>query len=105
MSDRYRARVALTSLALILALAGGTPTPRLQGSCPPDLRQWYAPRVLRRMRTTLQLRILEARRRRLALARDAILRQATIDQLLAQPEDAAILNLKHLRSAGTSNCL
>lgn len=105
MPDRYPARVALTSLALILALVGATPTPRPQGSCPPDLRQWYAPRVLRRMRTTLQLRILEARRQRLALARAAILHRATIDQLLDQPEDAAILDLKHLRSAGTSNCL
>lgn len=110
MLDRYLARVALTSLTLI-ALAGASPAPKALPSCPPALRERYSPRVLRRIRALLQLRILEARRDRLALAQGAIAHQVTIEQILAAPDDATVLmqesgdmQLKHFHVDGASKC-
>jgi hypothetical protein len=109
MLDRYLARVALTSLALCAALTAASPPPQLLPSCPPALRERYSPRALRRIRSLLQLRILEARRARLALAQAAMTHQVTIDQLLAAPDDAAVLmqgsgdmHLKHFHLDGTT---
>ena len=100
MLDRYLARVALTSLALSMTIAAAPPS-----ACP------YAPRVLRHIRAALTLRILEARRARLAAAAGAIQHRITIDQLLALPDDAAVLaqgakdsRLKHFHARGASTC-
>jgi hypothetical protein len=110
MLDRYLVRVALTSLALCAALAAASPPPpQSLPSCPPALRERYSPRALRRIRALLQLRILEARRARLALAHAAIAHQVTIDALLAAPDDAAVLmqgsgdiQLKHFHLDGAT---
>jgi len=111
MRNRYLARVILTSLALSLTLcpsaAARTPGP----ACRAQLRELYAPRALRRLRAILELRVLEARRQRLALARAAVEHRATIAALLAAPDDSAVLaqgpnaaDLKHLRIPRASNC-
>jgi hypothetical protein len=110
MHIRYLARVLLTSLTFGIAL-GAAPTPAPLPSCPPAHPSPYAPRVLRQIRATLQLRLLEARRARLALAEGAIVHHITIDQLLALPDDAAVLaqgsidaRLKHFHARGASTC-
>jgi len=82
MLKRYLTRVALTSLAVILAGAAATP---------PPCRQLYSARVFRRMRTELQLRLLQAHRQRLALAIAAIRHKIPIDALLELPNDEATL--------------
>jgi hypothetical protein len=55
--------------------------------------------------------VLEARRARLALAEKALERQLSIDQLLALPDDAAVIRqgptegqLKHFHAQGASTC-
>ncbi|HUA08635.1 MAG TPA: hypothetical protein VMA98_05120 [Candidatus Acidoferrales bacterium] len=100
MLDRYLVRVVLTSLALSATIAASPPP-----ACP------YAPRVVRKIRAALMLRVLEARRARLAVAKEAILGTITIDQLLALPDDASVLaqgtndaRLKHFHARGTSKC-
>jgi hypothetical protein len=111
MHNRYLVRVILTSLVLLPALAAVAPADAPPPRCSAPLRELYSPRALRRLRTMLQLRVLEARRRRLALAQAVIERRATIDQLLAAPDDATILEqgpsgarLKHLSIRRTSYC-
>ncbi|HTU69282.1 MAG TPA: hypothetical protein VMF11_03085 [Candidatus Baltobacteraceae bacterium] len=112
MLNRYLVRVVLTSLALAASLAAAAPAPTFTpGACSGVRTQLYSARALRRLRTLLQLRLLEARRRRLAAVQAAIEHRATIDQLLALPDDAAVVEgsddprLKHLRIASTSKCL
>jgi hypothetical protein len=111
MHNRYLARVILTSLALSLAFCPAAPARTLGPACRVQLRDLYAPRALRRLRTILQMRVLEARRERLSLARAAIENRAAIDALLAAPDDAEVLakgpnaaDLKHLRIPRASNC-
>jgi hypothetical protein len=57
------------------------------------------------------MRLLEARRARLALAEGAVTHHVTIDQLLALPDDATVLTqgptgaqLKHFHALGASTC-
>ena len=107
MLNRYLAGVALTSLTLWAALTAASPAPQPLPSCPPALRDRYSPRALRRIRSLLQLRILQARRDRLALAQGAVTHQVTIEQILAAPDDAAVLmqesgdmRLKHFHVDG-----
>ena len=94
MLSLYLAQVLVTSLHL--------------GACPPQ--SLYSARALHRVRTQLQLRILQERRARLAAARAAILHHISIDAILALPDDARVLQgseasrLKHLRPSGTSIC-
>jgi hypothetical protein len=111
MLDRYLARVALTSLVLTATLAGASPPPKPVPTCPASLRTRYSARALRRIRILLQLRLLEAHRDRLIAAQAAIEHQVSIDRILAEPDDAAVLaqgsndaRLKHLRLDGTSIC-
>jgi hypothetical protein len=111
MLNRYLARVVLTSLTLTATLATASPTPMAPPSCPPALRDRYSPRALRRLRALLQLRILEARRERLALVQGAIVHQESIDRILSAPDDATVLlqesgdaRLKHFRLDGASKC-
>jgi hypothetical protein len=59
----------------------------------------------------LQLRVLEARRARLEFAKSALEHELSIDQLLALPDDAALLQqgpmqgqLKHFHALGASTC-
>ncbi len=111
MLDRYLVRVALTSLVLFGDLAVASVPPTALPSCPPVLRDRYSPRALRRLRVLLQLRILEARRDRLALAQSAIAHQVSIDRILSAPDDAAVLlqesgdaHLKHFHLDGASKC-
>jgi len=108
MLNRYLAKVALTSLALATLLAA-TPPPR--PSCPPAPHSLYSPRALHRMRMMLLLRLDEARRKRLAAVEAAIAGRTSIAEVLALPDDSAILaqgrsdpRLKHLRPSGTSIC-
>jgi hypothetical protein len=110
MLVRYLTRALLTSLTFSIAL-GAAPTPAPLPSCLPTHPSPYSPRVLRHIRATLQLRLLEARRARLALAEGAIAHRITIDQLLALPDDAAVLaqgstdaQLKHFHALGASTC-
>jgi hypothetical protein len=111
MLNRYLARVALTSLVLFSALAAGSPPPTALPLCSPALRDRYSPRALRRLHALLLLRILEARRERLALAQSAIAQQVPIDRILSAPDDAAVLlqesgdsHLKHFRLDAASKC-
>lgn len=110
MLNRYLARVLVTSLTFGIAL-GAPPTPDAVPTCPPMHAAPYAPRALRHIRATLQLRVLEARRARLALAEAAVVHRMTIDQLLALPDDAEVLlqgpkdaQLKHFHARGASTC-
>jgi hypothetical protein len=110
MHIRYLAGVLLTSLTFGIML-GAAPTPVPLPSCPSTHPLPYAPRVLRHIRATLQLQVLEARRARLALAEGAIVHRMTIDQLLALPDDAAVLaqgptagRLKHFDAHRASTC-
>ena len=109
MHVRYLARVLLTSLTFGITLGAAAPTPF--ASCPPAHASPYSARALRRIRATLQLRVLEARRARLALAESTIEKRLSIDQLLALPDDAEVLvqgptegQLKHLHAQGASMC-
>ncbi|HTX56309.1 MAG TPA: hypothetical protein VMD47_04320 [Candidatus Acidoferrales bacterium] len=106
---RYLAGVALTSLALTAATIAAPPPGAAARACLPAHGTPYSARALRRFRAILQLRVLEARRARLALVQGAIEHRLTVDQLLALPDDAAILaqgsnerGLKHLLSGATS---
>jgi hypothetical protein len=108
MLNRYLARVLVTSLTFGIALGASPPRAALP-SCSPALASPYSPRVLRRIRATLQLRVLEARRARLALAEGAVVHRMTIEQLLAIPDDAEVLlqglndaQLKHFHALGAS---
>jgi hypothetical protein len=63
------------------------------------------------MRVLLQLRLLQARRDRIALARSIISHRITIDQALHVPDDATVLaqgnagpRLKHLSLRGATTC-
>jgi len=106
MLNRYLTQVLVTSLILLSAL-GASPAPGV--TCPPAHASPYSPRVIRGIRATLQLRVLEARRARLSLAEAAIVHRMTIDELLGLPDDAAVLTqgpndrqLKHFHARGTS---
>jgi hypothetical protein len=108
MLNRYLARVLVTSLTFGIAL-GAPPPPATVPACPSTHAALYAPRALRHIRATLQLRVLEARRARLALAEGAVLHRVTVDQLLALPDDAEVLlqgpndaQLKHFHARGSS---
>jgi hypothetical protein len=109
MLNRYLARVLVTSLTFGITLGAAAPAPL--PSCPPAHASPYSPRVLRHIRAMLQLRVLEARRARLALAEGAIEHQLSIDQLLALPDDATVIRqgpiegqLKHFHARVASMC-
>lgn len=85
MNNRYRALVAVTSLALALAVPGMTPRPL--ASCAP-VSDLYSQRGLRRMRTLLQLRLLELRKAELNRIRLAIKQQIPVDALVRAPSPA-----------------
>lgn len=110
MLNRYLVQVLVTSLTFSIAL-GAVAAPTASPTCPPVHASPYSPRALRHIRAALQLRLLEARRARLALAEGAVTRQITIDQLLALPDDAEVLAqgpndvlLKHFHARGASTC-
>jgi hypothetical protein len=109
MLKRYLARVLVTSLTFGTTLGAAMPTP--WPSCPPAHASPYSPRVLRRIRATLQLQVLQARRARLAIAESAAQHRLSIAQLLALPDDADVLTqglndgrLKHFHALGASTC-
>jgi hypothetical protein len=111
MLDRYLARVLVTSLTLWVALTAALPAPKALPLCPSALRAQYSPRALRRIRASLQLAILQARRDRLALAQGAIAHQVTIEQILSAPDDATVLEqesgntrLKHFHASAAGAC-
>ena len=79
----YRARAALTSLALALSLAARQDAATLKGCRPPD-PAIYSPQALRHMRTLLQLRLLESRKERLALVVRVIAHHVPVDTVLAE---------------------
>ncbi len=79
MIDGYRARVALTSLALSFLLTGVTIEPHNPCRLDPSL---YSARAIRRARTLLQLRMLELREARLERVRAVIERRLPVDALL-----------------------
>ncbi len=106
--NRYRALVAVTSLALILALAGASPRPL--PSCAP-LVTLYSRKALRRMRTLLQLRLMELRAAQFRLARSAVVHEIPVDALLQAPSSSRELaheieasKLKHLPRLGATKC-
>lgn len=110
MLNRYLARVLVTSLTFSIVFGAAAP-PTAYPTCPPMHASPYSPRALRHIRAMLQLRLLEARRARLALAEGAVTHQITIDQLLALPDDAEVLaqgpndaQLKHFHAGGASTC-
>jgi hypothetical protein len=93
----YLAQVVLTSF--------------LASPCPASQDGLYAPRALRRVRAELAMQLREARRARLAAARQAIFGHISVDELLALPDDAAIVaqgphdaHLKHLSQSGATIC-
>ncbi|HTZ53449.1 MAG TPA: hypothetical protein VMB20_00180 [Candidatus Acidoferrum sp.] len=109
MLNRYLARVLVTSLTFAMLVGVAAPTTPSPGCRPAPLL--YSPRVLRHVRAMLQLRVLEARRARLALAQSAIERQLSIDQLLALPDDAEVVRqaltagqLSRLHGLSASTC-
>jgi hypothetical protein len=66
---------------------------------------------LRRLRTELQLRLLEARKERARLADAVIARRTSVDALLSAPDDAALLRqgaldayLKHFMPDPATTC-
>ncbi len=75
----YRTGVALTSLVLATTLQA---TAARAENPPCDPGDVYSARALRRMRTLLQLRLLELRKERLSLVADAVQRRISIDELL-----------------------
>jgi hypothetical protein len=106
MHHRYLVMVLVTSLALVPVAA--TPPPP---HCGVSLRDRYSPRALRRMRAELQLRLLQAKRRRIALAGAVLAHHGSPDVLLGLPDDAAILaqgtgdpRLKHLAIEDATTC-
>jgi hypothetical protein len=108
MPLRYRAVVLVTSLTLTL-LGAAAPAP--QPHCGTDLRLHYSPRALRHLRAALQLRVLEARRDRIAAASAILARHGSPDVLLRMPDDAAILaqgsgdvRMKHLSLKDATLC-
>lgn len=108
MKNRYRAAVAVTSLVLALALPGSAPRP--SASCAP-LAGLYSPRALRRMRTLLQIRLIELRAAQLQRARSAVVHEIPVDVLLRGPsaseelaQEVAAGKLKHLSLRGATNC-
>lgn len=110
MRIRYLAQVLVTSLTFGIVVGSAAPPSPLP-SCPPTHASPYAPRVLRHIRATLLLRVLEARRARLAFAEGAVTHRLTIEQLLALPDDAKVLaqgsndgQLKHFHASGASTC-
>ena len=76
----YRAGVALTSLVLATTLRT-TAAPPDRPCLPSEI---YSTRALRHVRTLLQLRLLELRKERLALAAEVIERRISIDELLRE---------------------
>jgi len=108
MNNRYRALVAVTSLALALALTGATPRP--MPTCAP-VAGLYSARALRRMRSLLQMRLMELRLAQLQRARSAVVHALPVDALLQLPSPAKQLEqeveagkLKHLSRRGATNC-
>jgi len=106
--NRYRALVAVTSLVLALVLPGAAPRPL--PSCVP-LAGLYSARALRRMRTLLQIRLIELRAAQLARARAVVVRATPADALLHAPTASEELareveagKLKHLTRIGATNC-
>ena len=92
----YRAGVVLTSLVLATALQA-TAAPADNPPCyPSDI---YSARALRRIRILLQLRLLELRKERLALAAEAVQHRISIDELLREtPEPLGVrkgMRMKH----------
>ena len=76
----YRTGVALTSLVLATTLnAAAAPADR--PCLPADI---YSTRALRHVRILLQLRLLELRKERLALAAEAVEHRISIDELLRE---------------------
>jgi hypothetical protein len=97
----------VTSLALT-PVAAADPG---RTQCGTSLRERYSSRALRRMRTYLQLRLLQARRERIALAAAVLARHGSPDELLRLPDDAAVLaqgngdpRLKHLSPKDATSC-
>ncbi len=75
----YRTGVALTSLVLAATLRAAAAPPH-----PPcvAVEHLYSARALRRMRTLLQLRLLELREQRLTIAEEVVRRQISVDELI-----------------------
>ena len=107
MDVRYLALVLVTSLCLGSATAG----PPANRHCGEDQRARYSARALRRLRTELQLRLLEERRRRIQLAYQILARHGNPAELLHLPDDAAIFaqgavdaRMKHLPMQDATTC-
>jgi hypothetical protein len=106
MSIRYLTIVFVTSLVLSPGNAPGAAP-----HCGADLRAFYSPRALRHMRTLLQLRLYEERRRRLQQLVQMLARHASVDEMLRLPDDAAALSqgtqpkqMKHLSLPAATTC-
>ena len=106
--NRYRALVAVTSLAVIMAHAGAAPRPI--PSCVPR-SALYSRKALRRMRTLLQLRLMELHAAQFRLARSAVVHEIPVDALLQAPSSSRELaheieasKLKHLARLGATQC-
>ncbi|HEY5339853.1 MAG TPA: hypothetical protein VIK27_02410 [Candidatus Aquilonibacter sp.] len=108
MMLRYLARALVTSLVLWALPAAAPPPPQ---RCGPALRDLYSARALRRLRANLELRLLEARRKRVHLAYQVIAHRKPVDAILDSPDDAALLaqgtsalHLKQLPATGVTRC-
>jgi hypothetical protein len=106
MHLRYLVFALLTSLVGSAAAAHAAPP-----HCGADLRQHYSARALRRMRVLLQMRLLEERGKRAALAQSVITHRAPVDALLREAGDASALStglkdprLKHLSLRDATTC-
>jgi hypothetical protein len=90
MSLRYPAAIALTLAVILSAPSVAARVHRRHSiaeasTAPPNIRELYSQRALRRARTILQLKLLELRQERLERVRKAIERRIPIDQLLKEP--------------------
>ncbi len=75
----YRTGVEVTSLVLAASLQAAAVSPH--PSCT-AIEHLYSARALHRIRTLLQLRLLELREQRLTLAEEAVRRHISVDELL-----------------------
>jgi hypothetical protein len=88
----YRARAAVTSLVLI----AGLDPPAWAGGLPPCAtldRQLFSARAIHRIRTAIQIRLLELRKERLRLVERAVLTHLPVRLLIAEESQLPADNL------------
>ena len=91
MHNRYRARVAMTSVVLALGLWGAAPRAHETPHAGPAAKQsvtdpdaLYSARALRRARLIVQLQLLELRKAHLERVRRAIEAHLPVDRIIEQ---------------------